>query len=136
MRGHGTWLREAVVHGLVDAAQVVQVCIRLPAPHDAPHLIAERGGLTTDARALRGLESAEQLAPWLARARDRMRGDAPLYLTLDIEALDPSFAPGTGTPEPAGLSSRQLATWLEELADLPFVGMDLVEVSPPTTMPN
>jgi agmatinase len=129
--GHGTWLREAVVEGLVDAARVVQVGIRSPAPRDALRFIAERGGLTIDARALRGLESAEQLAPWLARARERLRGDAPLYLTLDIDALDPSFAPGTGTPEPAGLSSRQLATWLEELADLPFVGMDLVEVSPP-----
>ena len=54
-----------------------------------------------------------------------------MYLSLDIDCLDPAFAPGTGTPEPGGLSTNQVLTVLEELADLPFVGMDCVEVSPP-----
>ena len=54
-----------------------------------------------------------------------------MYLSLDIDCLDPAFAPGTGTPEPGGLSTNQVLTLLEELADLPFVGMDCVEVSPP-----
>ena len=83
------------------------------------------------ARALRGLESVEQLSPVLMQVRQQLSGGAPLYLSFDIDALDPSHAPGTGTPEPAGLTSRQVATLLEELADLPFIGMDLVEVSPP-----
>ena len=82
------------------------------------------------ARALRGLESAAQLAPLIARMRPHLSGGAPLYLTFDIDALDPSHAPGTGTPEPAGLTSQQAATLLEEVADLPFVGMDIVDVSP------
>ena len=56
--------------------------------------------------------------------------DKPVYLTLDIDVLDPAFAPGTGTPEPGGLSSSQVLTFLEELADLNWVGMDCVEVAP------
>lgn len=65
------------------------------------------------------------------RQRLAARGDPPVYLSLDIDALDPAFAPGTGTPEPGGLSTNQVLTLLEELAGLPFVGMDCVEVSPP-----
>jgi agmatinase len=53
-----------------------------------------------------------------------------VYLSLDIDCLDPAFAPGTGTPEPGGLSTGQVLTLLEELADLQWVGMDLCEVAP------
>jgi agmatinase len=56
---------------------------------------------------------------------------APVYLSLDIDCLDPAFAPGTGTPEPGGLTTAQVLTFIEELQDLPFVGMDCVEVAPP-----
>jgi agmatinase len=65
------------------------------------------------------------------RQRLAEHGNPPVYLSLDIDCLDPAFAPGTGTPEPGGLSSNQVLTILEELADLPFVGMDCVEVAPP-----
>jgi agmatinase len=55
-----------------------------------------------------------------------------VYLSLDIDCLDPAYAPGTGTPEPGGMTSNQVMTVLEELcAALPFVGMDCVEVAPP-----
>ena len=57
-------------------------------------------------------------------------GNRPCYLTLDIDCLDPAFAPGTGTPEPGGLTSSQVLTLLEGLAPLNFVGMDCVEVAP------
>ena len=60
----------------------------------------------------------------------RSAGQPPCYLTLDIDCLDPAFAPGTGTPEPGGLSSSQVLTLLEELAGLNMVGMDCVEVAP------
>ena len=53
------------------------------------------------------------------------------YLTLDIDFLDPATAPGTGTPKPGGFTSRELFTLLKELSKLKFVGMDVVEVSPP-----
>jgi agmatinase len=57
-------------------------------------------------------------------------GAMPVYLTVDIDCLDPAFAPGTGTPEPGGMSVTQVLTFLEELAGLNFIGMDCVEVAP------
>ena len=93
----------------------------------------DRGGLIYEARHLRGLDGSALLAPVLNEIRQRVAaaGHPPLYLSLDIDCLDPAFAPGTGTPEPGGLSSSQVLTVLEDLADLPWVGMDCVEVSPP-----
>ena len=58
-------------------------------------------------------------------------GDAPVYLSFDIDVLDPAFAPGTGTPEIGGLASFQAQAILRRLAGLRFIGMDLVEVAPP-----
>jgi agmatinase len=57
-------------------------------------------------------------------------GDAPTYLSFDIDALDPAFAPGTGTPEVGGLASWQAQAILRRLGSVGFVGMDVVEVSP------
>ncbi len=54
-----------------------------------------------------------------------------IYLTLDIDFLDPAYAPGTGTPKPGGFSSRELLTLLRMFSKLPLIGMDVVEVSPP-----
>jgi agmatinase len=65
----------------------------------------------------------------VAQIRQRL-GQQPCYLTLDIDCLDPAFAPGTGTPEPGGLSSSQVLTLLEELSGLNMIGMDCVEVAP------
>ncbi|MGI6422300.1 MAG: agmatinase [Syntrophomonadaceae bacterium] len=58
-------------------------------------------------------------------------GSRPVYFTLDIDVLDPAFAPGTGTPEPGGFSSRQVLQLMHQIQDLNIVGFDLVEVSPP-----
>jgi agmatinase len=57
-------------------------------------------------------------------------GEAPSYLSFDIDTLDPAFAPGTGTPEAGGLASWQAQAILRRLAGLRFVGMDVVEVAP------
>ena len=57
-------------------------------------------------------------------------GDAPAYLSFDIDALDPAFAPGTGTPEVGGLATRQAQGVLRGLCGVRFVGMDVVEVAP------
>jgi agmatinase len=110
-----------------------QLGIRSAGERSARDHVAERGGQIFTARALRGLESPVQLAPVLASVRERLlaHGSPPLYLSLDIDCLDPAFAPGTGTPEPGGLSSNQVLSLLEGLAALPCVGMDCVEVSPP-----
>ena len=64
-----------------------------------------------------------------ARIRDVV-GQAPVYLSFDIDVLDPAFAPGTGTPEIGGLASWQAQAILRRLQGLKFVGMDLVEVAP------
>jgi agmatinase len=58
-----------------------------------------------------------------------LRAGIPVYLSLDIDCLDPAFAPGTGTPEPGGLATVQVMTLLEELHGLPWIGMDLCEVA-------
>jgi agmatinase len=131
--GHGTWVYEAMREGMVINECFMQVGIRSAGVREAREYVRAQGGLIFDARSLRGLESAAQLAPVLHTLRERLaqHGNPPLYLSLDIDALDPAFAPGTGTPEPGGLTTNQVFTVLEELAGLPFVGMDCVEVSPP-----
>ena len=65
----------------------------------------------------------------VARIRERV-GDAPLYVSIDIDVLDPAHAPGTGTPEAGGLTSRELLGILRELSGMRLVGADVVEVSP------
>jgi len=126
--GHGTWTFEALQEGLISPAHTVQIGIRSSGERAAREYVADQGGQIFTARALRGLDGAG-LAPVLAAIRQRI-GQRPCYLTLDIDVLDPAFAPGTGTPEPGGLSSSQVLTFLEELADLNWVGMDCVEVAP------
>ena len=131
--GHGTWMAEALAEGLVDPAATVQIGLRSAGARPARRMVADRGGAIYTARELRGLESPQQLAGVIAAIRSRMAaaGNPPVYLTLDIDCLDPAFAPGTGTPEPGGMSSNQVLTLLEELVDLNWCGMDCVEVSPP-----
>jgi len=66
----------------------------------------------------------------VVRVRERV-GDAPVYVSIDIDALDPAFAPGTGTPEAGGMTSRELLGILRGFGGLDLVGADVVEVSPP-----
>ncbi len=131
--GHGTWVYEAIEQGLVVPECFTQIGIRSAAERAAREFVNERGGRVFTARELRGQENATQLAPLLAHVRERQRerGNPPLYLSFDIDCLDPAFAPGTGTPEPGGLTTNQALTIVESLADLPWVGMDCVEVAPP-----
>ncbi|MBN8486393.1 MAG: agmatinase [Burkholderiales bacterium] len=131
--GHGTWVWEAFQEGLVESSCFTQIGIRSSAAPLARDYVRAQGGQIFTARDLRGLDGPTGLAPILAAITQRwqMQGRPPLYLSLDIDCLDPAFAPGTGTPEPGGLSSSQLLTLIEEMSSLPFVGMDCVEVAPP-----
>ena len=126
--GHGTWTYEALAEGLVSPAHTVQIGLRSSGERAAREYVQDQGGLIVTARQLRGLDGAA-LAPVLTSVLASI-GQRPCYLTLDIDCLDPAFAPGTGTPEPGGLSSSQLLTLLEGLAPLNMVGMDCVEVAP------
>ncbi|NCP40792.1 MAG: agmatinase [Rhodoferax sp.] len=126
--GHGTWTYEAIQEKLVSPQHTVQIGLRSGGLRAAREYVHDLGGLIFTARDLRGLDGAA-LAPVVAQIRERI-GERPCYLTLDIDCLDPAFAPGTGTPEPGGLTSAQAMTLLEDLAGLNMVGMDCVEVAP------
>ena len=130
--GHGTWVYEAIQEGLVDPECFVQVGIRSAGVRESREYVRDQGGVIFTARDLRGLESEGQLAEVIETIRERLSAKGlPVYLTLDIDCLDPAFAPGTGTPEVAGLTTNQVFTLLEATADLIWVGMDCVEVAPP-----
>ena len=126
--GHGTWTYEAIAEGLVEASACVQIGLRSAGERAAREYVRDQGGLIYTARDLRGKDGAD-LQDVVAQIVQRL-GKRPCYLTLDIDCLDPAFAPGTGTPEPGGLSSSQVLTLLEELAVLHTVAMDCVEVAP------
>lgn len=131
--GHGTWVYEAMQEGLLIPEASIQIGIRSSGERAAREYVNTMGGRVFTARELRGLESPAQLASVLAEIRARMAkaGHPAVYLTLDIDCLDPAFAPGTGTPEPGGMTSSQVLSIIEELADLNWIGMDCVEVAPP-----
>jgi agmatinase len=126
--GHGTWTYEALQEGLVDKHKTVQIGIRSSGAREAREYVKDQGGLIYTARELRG-KDGPRLGDIIAQIHQRI-GNTPCYLTLDIDCLDPAFAPGTGTPEPGGMTSSQVMTFLEDLAPLNFVGMDCVEVAP------
>jgi agmatinase len=125
---HGTIFRRAAEEGLIEAAASVQIGLRgsLYAAEDLDENRA-LGFTTLLARDFEagGVEGALELA------RGQLR--SPVYVTVDIDVLDPAFAPGTGTPEAGGLSSRELLALLVGLAGtgLTIAGADVVEVSPP-----
>jgi agmatinase len=124
---HGTPFRRAVEEGLLDQSRSFLAGMRgsLYGPEDVA-LPRELGFelLTTDE--LTALTPAE----YGARVRARV-GEGPLFLSFDIDVLDPAFAPGTGTPEAGGLTTREALGYLRALAGLRFSGFDVVEVSPP-----
>ena len=68
---------------------------------------------------------------WAAEEARKVVGDDSAYLSFDIDSLDPVYAPGTGTPEPGGLTTLEAQRLIRDLGGLNFVGADLVEVSPP-----
>ena len=116
---HGTFMYKAVKLGLVDPKRSVQIGIRTECEdYLGMHVI--------DAR-----EVHESSAADIAAKVKAVVGRNPTYLTFDIDALDPAFAPGTGTPVWGGLSSAQAAMILRDLAGISLVGGDVVEVSPP-----
>ncbi len=130
--GHGTWVYEAIEEGLVVGPCFTQLGIRSPGERAIREYVSDKGGLIYTARDLRGLHSPQQLAPVLnaLRARLAAHGSPPLYVSLDIDCLDPAFAPGTGTPEPGGMSTNQVLSLLEGLHGIDCAGMDCVEVAP------
>ena len=123
---HGTPFRRAWEEGLLLEDHSIHLGIR------GPLFSAE--DLVDDAsfgfRILTAWDVLELgIAETAARVRERV-GDAPMYVSIDIDALDPAFAPGTGTPEAGGMTSRELLGILRALRGLDLVGADVVEVAP------
>ncbi|MEM0949953.1 MAG: agmatinase [Pseudomonadota bacterium] len=124
---HGTPFRRAVEEGLVDPKRFVQVGIRGTAYNVEDIEWGEAQGIRT----IRIEEFFERGTPdVMSEVRDIVGSD-PTYCTYDIDFVDPTFAPGTGTPEVGGPNSYQAQTVVRELRGLNLVGADLVEVSPP-----
>jgi agmatinase len=124
--GHGSVFFHAIEERLVQPARMVQVGIRSPVPKSVYDWVLDKGVTILTAEAVHDAG----VAATAATIRDVV-GDAPAYLSFDIDALDPAFAPGTGTPEIGGLASWQSQAILRRLQGVRFRGMDMVEVAPP-----
>jgi agmatinase len=123
---HGTPFRRASEEGLIRLDRCVHVGVH--GPLYSPDDLAEDAQLgfqvvTTMDVFERGVEEAA------TRIKARV-GDAPMYVSVDIDVLDPAHAPGTGTPEAGGMTARELFAMLRRLVDLDLVGADVVEVAP------
>jgi agmatinase/guanidinopropionase len=124
---HGTPFRRAIEEGLIDTAAYIQVGPRGPTAGAEDYADARRLGAR--------LITLEEAVEWgIAAVVEEVRstvGERRMYVTLDIDAVDPAYAPGTGTPEVGGFTSHQMLQLVRGLAGLNVIGADLVEVCPP-----
>jgi agmatinase len=121
---HGGPFRQAVLAGVLDPERTIQIGIR----GGAEYLweFSYESGMTV-------IHAEEFQRDGLARTIETMRkviGDGPTYVSFDVDSLDPAFAPGTGTPEAGGLSTREAMELVRGCAGLDIVGGDVVEVAP------
>jgi len=125
---HGTIFRRALEEGLVDGGKMTQIGLR------ATGYSAEDFDWSRN-QGVRVVQAEEcwyrSLEPLMQEVRQRVGEDTPTYLSFDIDGLDPSVAPGTGTPEPAGLTASQGLEIIRGAFGTNLIGADLVEVSPP-----
>ncbi len=124
---HGTVFRRAVDEGLLEPRRVVQIGLR------GTGYTAEDFDWSRD-QGFRVVQAEEcwhqSLTPLMAEVRDQL-GEGPVYISFDIDSIDPGYAPGTGTVEIAGLTPPQALEIIRGARGLDIVGADLVEVSPP-----
>jgi agmatinase len=122
---HGSVFYHAINEGIVDPRRMIQIGIRSPVEREVYEWTLSQG--VTVVRADEVHEGGPQAVAEQVR---QVVGDDPVYLSFDIDALDPAFAPGTGTPEIGGLASWQAQSILRRLGGLRLAGMDVVEVAP------
>lgn len=124
---HGTWLRRAIEEGLVDVAHSIAVGLRGPTGGPADRtLLRDELGLD-----YLTIEDVAELGAAAAGARIRARvGSAPTFVSFDVDVLDPACAPGTGTPEIGGATTREAQAMVRALAGATVVGFDVMEVIP------
>jgi agmatinase len=123
---HGTPFRRASEEGLIDREHSVHIGIRGP--------LYDARDLTDDAvlgfQVIPAADFEEHRVTGIIERMKHRLGGRPVYVSVDIDVLDPAHAPGTGTPEAGGMSSRELLAILRSLADLHVTGADIVEVAP------
>lgn len=125
---HGTVFRRAIEEGLIDPQAMVQIGLRATGYAADDFDWARRRGVRVVAAEDCWYRS---LDPLMTEVREQIGRERPVYLSFDIDGLDPSVAPGTGTPEPGGLTASQGLEIIRGVFGLELVGADLVEVSPP-----
>lgn len=121
---HGGPFRNAVLDGVLDPTRTIQIGIRGPAEYLWE--FSYEAGMSV----IHAEEIAAMGMPAVIRKALEVVGDGPTYLSFDIDSLDPAFAPGTGTPEVGGLTTREVLELLRGLKGVNLVGGDVVEVAP------
>jgi agmatinase len=122
---HGSMFYHAINEGVVDARRMIQIGIRSPVQREVYDWTLGQGVTIVTA------QDVHEIGPAAIASRIiEVVGDAAVYLTFDVDALDPAFAPGTGTPEIGGLATWQAQSIIRKFGGLNFVGMDVVEVAP------
>ncbi len=124
---HGAPFRRAHEEGLIDPAKTVQIGIRGAQNVSEGWDYSEQAGM----RVIFIEEVMERGIDAIVSETRKIIGDTPVYLSFDIDSIDPAFAPGTGTPEIAGLSTYDALALIRGHRGLNYVGADMVEVSPP-----
>jgi len=124
--GHGTFLYNVIEEGLVDPKNVYQIGLRSPVDKKTQEWLPDLGGHVYNMRDLRKGHTDYAL---LAKIISNKLRHERVYLTVDIDVLDPSCAPGTGTPEIGGMMTGDIIDFIEGL-ECDFIGMDVVEVNP------
>jgi len=124
---HGAPFRRAVEEGLIDPKRTIQIGIR------GSLNVADMWQFSYDSgmRVVSIEEFCDKGWRWAAEEARKVVGDGSAYLSFDIDSLDPVYAPGTGTPEPGGLTTLEAERLIRDLGSLDLVGADLVEISPP-----
>jgi agmatinase len=122
---HGSVFFHAIEEGLVEPGRMIQLGIRSPVDRGTWDWTVAKGVTIVTAQ-----QAHESTPAALAAEVRRVLGEGPAYLSFDIDALDPAFAPGTGTPEVGGLATWQAQGLLRRLGGIHFTGMDVVEVAP------
>jgi guanidinopropionase len=123
---HGAPFRRAVEEGLLDPTRVIQIGIRGTVNDPDMWGFSQQSGM----RVLPMDEFQDRGWAFAAAEARRIVGAGPVYLTYDIDSLDPAQAPGTGTPEAGGITAIEALRLLRALRGLDFIGADLVEVAP------
>jgi agmatinase len=124
---HGSPFRRAIEERLIDPARYVQVGIRGPMYGEEDDFAYQREQKITTIDI--GMVKRDGVGTTIARVRE-IAGSGPVYVTFDIDSVDPAFAPGTGTPEVGGLTSYEAQELVRGLAGVKMIGCDIVEVAP------